>query len=143
MKQSERPQSDQILLKLSDNKFLHVSPKLLALCPGISSGVALKPEKPRSSDESLHLKLRLETFEKLVTYLKAINYEPKNALLPKEPLPHSRYIEQQLPLEHSFIQSLTTAELLEVFKFALETKLGFVAELLSAHIASLFRGSRA
>ncbi len=36
MKASERPQSDQILLKLSDNKFLHVSPKLLVLCPRIS-----------------------------------------------------------------------------------------------------------
>lgn len=37
MRATERLQSDQILLKLNDNKFLHVSPKLLTLCPRISS----------------------------------------------------------------------------------------------------------
>lgn len=91
----------------------------------------------------MSLNIQLETFEKLMTYLKAINYEQKSGLIPMEPLPHSRYIEQQLPQEYSFIQTLSTAEMLEILRFALDYDLSLVAELLSAHIASLFRGSRA
>ncbi len=90
----------------------------------------------------MSLGIRLETFEKLMTYLKAINYEQKSELIPEETLPHSKFIEQNLPQEHSFIESLRTSELLEVLNFALDYELTFVAELLSAHIASLFRGSR-